>query len=178
LKIPIELEDITGDRIEFYFNEYRIEISFSTTAWTYTNRLRIWKRWGRGEADISFWMHHSMLKEILTKFFNEKERDKLWVALRIGASLSWSSSARCFLRACLEYNWNKMFKSAYYSLLSKRSAYYFDENYELRKWEIIMEAIKEGLEKGYFKRNKWVRKLEKVKEYLKWRRILGKKNRY
>jgi len=171
VRVPVEIENIRGDRIEFSLGDFYIEIRFSTLAWEYTNSLRVKKMF---EEEVSFWMHYSLLQEILSRLLDEKERDKLWVAMKIGSSLSWSRG-KYFLRKYLKNDWEGMLKSAYYSLISKRAEYYYSEDYEERKLKTILKAVYEGLEKGYFKRNKWVEKLEKVEEILRWRKILGKK---
>jgi len=170
VKLPIEikLESIRGDRIEFSLGNYYIEIGFSNMAWEYTNRLKVKKVF---EEEVSFWMHYHLLQEILPKLFDEKERERLWIAMKIGSSLSWSRG-KYFLRKYLENDWEGMLRSAFYSLLAPRNEYYYDEHYVERKIEIVLKAVYEGLERGYFKRNKWVEKLEKVKEYLTWRKIL------
>ena len=168
MKVPIEIESIKGDKIEFSLGDFHIEIGFSTMAWEYTNRLRVRKVF---EEEVSFWMHYSLLQEILPKLFDEKERERLWIAMKIGSSLSWSRG-KYFLRKYLENDWEGMLKSAYYSLISTRNEYYYGEGYAERKYQTILKAVYEGLERGYFKRNKWVEKLENVKEYLRWRKIL------
>ena len=174
MKAPIEIESIRGDKIEFSLGDFHIEIGFSTQAWEYTNSLRVKKMF---EEEVSFWMHYSLLQEILLRLLDEKERDRVWIAMKIGSSLSWARG-KFFLRKYLENDWEGMLKSAFYSLVSKRAEYYYGGSlldYLTRKLKTILEAVYEGIEKGYFKRNKWVERLEKVEEILRWRKILRKK---
>lgn len=170
MKVTLDINTIRGDKIEFSLGDYYIEIGFSTMAWEYTNRLKVKKVF---DAEVGFWMHYTLLQEILQRLFDEKERDRLWVAMKIGSSLSWSKG-KYFLRKYLENDWEGMLRSAFYSLLAPRNEYYYSEGFVERKLEIILNAVYEGLEKGYFKMNKWVKKLEQVKEYLVWRKILRK----
>ena len=171
MKVPIEIESIRGDKIEFSLGDFHIEIGFSTLAWEYTNSLRVKKMF---EEEASFWMHYSLLQEILLRLLDEKERDRVWIAMKIGSSLSWSRG-KFFLRKYLENDWEGMLKSAYYSLVSRRNEYYYSKDYAERKLKTILQAVYEGLEKGYFKRNKWIEKLERVEEILRWRKILRRK---
>lgn len=159
----VKLEKVNKRAIWLKKGKYTLEIEFCPQGWTYTNYLSITKN-GR---TIGYWMDDDQLQLLLEKM--EKEgMDKIWLAFRIGQSLSWTSQKQ-FVWKIIEDCWEGMLKSAYLSILRKRSTSYFDRD---EVAEEVVKAVRECLRRKLIERNKWTNKLLKLGEILAWKKLL------
>ncbi len=164
------LRDIRNGSFTFEFRGLTITIDFSY-GWTYSHRIAI----EHGGRDIGYWTDLKTTRELLKKM-ERGDLEKILTAWSLGSTLSWRSGSK-FLEKLLKDDWEGMLKTAYFSLLAqgRKSRYLTSPSGGLHEAEAVKKTVKKGLGKGYFKRNKWVEKLEKIEEILRWKRILGRK---
>ncbi len=166
--VELDTDEIGKNYFTFHYKGFRVVVSFYPDSWKMQFGLEITS----GGDRVSYWMSHSIFRAVLRTFLTDEDGEKVWVALRMGNLLSERTKLK-YLSAFLKGDWESMLKTIYLSLSVQRGTWW-DLSYFLKKISRILEAMEEGIEKGFIKEDsKWVGKIRRAKEKVVLQKMLG-----